>query len=143
MMIVPPSRTKTNGYAANVSLEVRVTPLDKAEAAIDAATKAGATQVSTSQLVLDEKKQKELESQARLEAIKDAKEKAKALADAAGIRLGRVVDVQESGGGYPIPYMRTMELKIDSAGSAPVPPTQINPGENKISISVTLSYETY
>ena len=72
----------------------------------------------------------------------NAKEKAKSLADAAGIRLGRVVDVQESGGGYPIPFMRTMELKAEDAAAA-MPVTELNPGENKVSMTVVLSYETY
>jgi uncharacterized protein len=143
IMPVPPSRTKTKGYVANVNLEVRVTPLEKAEQAIDAATKAGATQIGTSQLVLDETKQKELENKTRIEAIKNAKEKAKEISKAAGIHLGRVVSVQENGGGYAMPYARTMELKMDSAGSAPMPETTINPGENKISVTVTLAFETY
>lgn len=143
IMPVPPSRTKTNGYVANVSLEIRVTPVDKAEKVIDAVTKAGATQVGTSQLVLDEKKQKDLEDEVRLEAIKNAKEKAKSLANAAGIRLGRVVDVQESGGGYPMPMMyRSMDLKAEGAALA-MPTTELNPGENKVSMTVVLSYETY
>lgn len=141
MGIMPPSRSKVRGYVANANLEVRVKPLDKAERAIDVATKAGATQVGTSQLVLDEQKQKELESQARIEAIKNAKEKAKQISEAAGIRLGRVVSVQEGGGGYPVPYLMKAEGRtMDS--SAPAPATQIEPGENKISLSVTLSYET-
>jgi uncharacterized protein len=143
MMIMPvqPSRTKTKGFVANVNLEVRVTPLEKAEQAIDAATKAGATQVGTSQLILDETKQKELENRTRIEAIKNAKEKAKEISKAAGIHLGRVVSVQENGGAMP--YARTMELKMDSVGSAPMPETALNPGENKISVTVTLAYETY
>lgn len=142
LMPIAPDRPKQNGYIATVNLEVRVTPVDKAEQVIDAVTKAGATQVGTSQLVLNEKKQKELEDQVRLEAIENAKEKAKSLAKAAGIRLGRVVDVQEAGGGYPMMY-RTSELKMDSAAAIPAPSTELNPGENKISVTVTLSYQTY
>ena len=105
--------------------------------------KAGATQVGTSQLILNEEKQKELENKTRIEAIKKAKEKAAEISKAAGIRLGRVVSVNENGGGYGMPYARTMELKMDSAAAMPVPATEINPGENKISVSVTLSFETY
>lgn len=142
MTILPQRKPKEKGYTANVSLEVRVKPLNKAEAIIDAVTKAGATQIGTSQLVLDEQKQRELEDKTRLEAIKNAKDKAKILANAAGIRLGRVVDIQEADGGYPIMY-RTMDAKMEGAGNAAMPPTQINPGENKVSVTVTISYETY
>lgn len=142
MMIAPDRRPKIRGYVANASVEVRVKPLEKAEQAIDAATKAGATQVGTSQLIVDEEEQKKLEADARIQAITNAKVKAQEISKAAGIRLGRVVSVQEGGsGGYP----RTMMLKAESAAdaTAPVPATELNAGENKISISVTLSYETY
>lgn len=141
LMIAPERPTTGKGYTASVNLEVRVKPLDKAEQAIDIATKGGATQVGTYQMVMDEEKQKELEDQARIEAIKNAKEKAKSLADAAGIRLGRVVSVQDNTGGYP----RPMLMKMEAAGQAfdAAAQTQLNPGENTISISVTLSFETY
>jgi uncharacterized protein YggE len=141
LMIAPERPTTGKGYTASVSLEVRVKPLDKAEQAIDVATKGGATQVGTYQMVIDEAKQKELEDQARIEAIKKAKEKAKSLADAAGIRLGRVVSVQDNtGGGYPRPMLLKMDAAAESFEAAP---TQLNPGENTVSVSVTLSFETY
>ena len=143
-LIAPDSRRpKARGYTASANIEVRVKPLEKANQAIDIATQDGATQVSTSQLVLDEAQQKALESKARIQAIQNAKEKANDISKAAGIRLGRVLSVQENGGGgYPRPYL--MMKSGDSAGSAEaVPPTNIQPGENKVSVSVTLSYETY
>jgi|SRR6185369_1585632 len=140
MMLMPVRQTTPNGFVANASLEVRVKPLSKAEQAIDIATKDGATQVGTSQMIVDDATQKELQSKARLAAIKNAKEKAKELADAAGIHLGRVVSIQENGGGYP----RPMLMKADSAGTfEAIAPTQLNPGENTISVTVTLSFETY
>lgn len=141
MTIMPlPRNPKPNGYTASVNLEVRVKPLDKAEQVIDIATKDGATQVGTSQMIVDETKQKELENQARIEAIKNAKEKAKELSDAAGIRLGRVLSIQENGGGYPRPMLMKADVSQSLEAAAP---TQLNPGENKISVTVSLSFETY
>ncbi|HSA83427.1 MAG TPA: SIMPL domain-containing protein [Patescibacteria group bacterium] len=139
--IMPERPTKPNGYTASANIEVRAKPLDTAEQVIDIATKDGATQVGTYQMVVDEDKQKELETEARLEAIKNAKEKAKELSDAAGIRLGRVISIQEGGAGYPRPLL----MKADMAGGTfeAAAPTELNPGENTISISVTLSFETY
>ena len=141
MMLMPIRITKGNGYTANASLEVRIKPLNKAEQAIDLATKDGVTQVGTSQMVLDDTKQKELENRARVEAIKNAKEKAKEISTAAGIRLGRVVSVQEGGGGYPRPMLMKADMAAGSMETSA--PTQLNPGENKVSVTVTLSYETY
>ncbi len=134
---------KINGYVVNADIQVKIKPIDKANQAIDAATKAGATNVGNIQFVLDEKKKKEVEEQARKEAIDAAKEKAQSISKTSGIRLGRLVDVQESGG--PIqPYnyaaMQTKELR---AADNAAPPTELNPGENKITSTVSLSYETY
>lgn len=139
--ILPPRPTTSGGYIASANLEVRVKPLEKADKAIDVATKDGATQVGTSQLTLDEQKQKQLEDQARIEAINNAKDKAKEISKAAGIRLGRVVSVQENNGGFARPYLMTKSA--DNGGVRSTPTTEIQPGENKISITVTLSYETY
>jgi uncharacterized protein YggE len=130
-----------NGYAINATVEVKVQPVDKANEAIDAATKDGATDVGNIQFVLNDDKQKQLEDQARKEAIDAAKEKANSIAQASGIHLGRLVDVQEDGGNggvQPLPMMQA--AKVATTDSAP---TQLNPGENKITSNVTLSYETY
>lgn len=131
---------KITGYVVDTNMTVKLQPIDKANNAIDIATKDGANQVGGIQFVVDDAKQKELMSEARKKAIKDAKEKAQSLADAAGIRLGRIVDVNENA--QTPPYPRYLEAM--SADKAAVEETtQLNPGENKISTTITLSYETY
>ncbi len=130
------------GYTVDANIEVKITPIEKANQAIDIATKDGATQVGGIQFTLDDDKQKTLENQARKEAIKQAKEKAESISHEAGIRLGRIVDVQENGGGYPEPIYRAIAMSADKAPVAN-PPTELSPGENKITLTVTLSYETY
>lgn len=130
---------KINGYSVSANIEVKVKPIEKANQAIDIATADGATQVGGVQFVLDDEAQKKLENNARIDAVKVAKEKAQRLAGATGIRLGRIVDVQESTGSFPRPIFQTAALeKTDETA-----PTELNPGENKISITVTLSYETF
>jgi hypothetical protein len=136
---------KINGYMVNADVQVRIKPVDKANQAIDAATQAGATNVGNVQFVIDDAKRAELEEQARKEAIEKAKAKAESISRTSGIRLGRLVDVQESGTpGVQPPILMRAELSKDSmAGNAePAPVTELNPGENKVSISVSLSYET-
>ena len=146
MRIMPPvPPVKPGGqklYSVNANLEVRVSPIETAEKAIDAATNAGANQVGGIQFVVNDAEQKKLEQQARKQAIENAKAKAKDIADAAGIKLGRVVDVQESFGGYPMAYGRAELMMKSDSGQPTAPPTELNPGESKISISVSLSYET-
>ncbi|HSW47580.1 MAG TPA: SIMPL domain-containing protein [Candidatus Saccharimonadales bacterium] len=131
---------KTNGYSVNATIEVKIKTVEKANNAIDIATKDGATNVGGVQFVVDDAKQKQLEDQARKEAIGKAKEKAASIANAAGIHLGRIVDVQENGD-YPRPVQYSAGMQMDTVAKSA--PTQLNPGENKISSTVSLSYETY
>ncbi len=135
---------KINGYMVNADVQVKLKPVDKANQAIDAATKAGATNVGNVQFVLDDAKKAELEEQARKEAIEKAKAKAESIARTSGIKLGRLIDVQETGDlGVQPPTLMRAEFSKDAAGSAnPVPATELNPGENKVSTTVSLSYET-
>ncbi len=130
-----------NGYTVSANIEIKTKPVEKANQAIDIATKDGATQVGRVQFVLNDDTQKKLEDQARIAAIKEAKTKAQSLANAAGIHLGKIVDVQENGN-TPQPIFRTMALD-KGAGQAAPPPTELSAGENKISVTVSLSYETY
>lgn len=135
------SPERITGYNVSSNIEVKLQPIDKANDAIDLATKDGANQVGNVQFIVDDAKQKELLKEARLKAITDAKAKAESLANAAGLKLGRIVDVKESSqNNYP-PYPRMEMMSADkAAGGAP---TELNPGENKITSTVTLSYETF
>jgi uncharacterized protein len=136
---------KINGYMVNADVQVKIKPVDKANQAIDAATKAGATNVGNVQFVLDDEKRTELEEQARKEAIEKAKAKAESIARASGIRLGRIVDVQEngtSGNQPPMPMRAEFSKDAAGAGGESIPATELNPGENKVTMTVSLSYET-
>ncbi len=133
---------KINGYSINANLQVKLKSVEKANNAIDIATKDGATNVGGVQFVIDDEKQIELENQARKEAIKKAKTKAASIARDAGIRLGRIVDVQENGSGNQPPIMYD-RMSADQKSFAPSEPTQLNPGENKVTSTVSLSYETH
>ncbi len=132
--------SQISGYTVTQSVDVKVSPLDKVNQALDAVTANGANVVGQVNFGFDEKTQQKLEDQARQEAVADAKAKAESLAKAAGIHLGKVVDVEESGN--PMPIIRPMALE-KAAGSLDTTPTNVTPGENSIETSVTLSYETY
>lgn len=77
-------------------------------------------------------------NEARTAAVADAKMKAENAAKAAGFRLGKITNYSESeGGGYPVPMMAKAE---DARGGAP---TQTQPGQDEITMTVTISYEIY
>lgn len=124
------------GYTVAQTLAVNITPIDIANKVIDTAILDGANIVGGISFTFNEKTKKELENKARNEAVKMAKEKAESLSRATGIKLGKIVDVQESGNFEPRPFMMTQSLETKSAD------TQLQPGENSITINITLSYET-
>lgn len=123
------------GYTVTQTLEINITPIDIANKAIDAAVADGANLVGGVNFTFNDKTKKELENKARAEAVRIAKEKAESLAKATGIRLGKIVDVQESGNFEPRPFA-IQSLETKSAD------TELTPGENSITINITLSYET-
>jgi uncharacterized protein YggE len=129
------------GYQVTATLTITVKDFDKINDVIDRSTADGANTVNGIQLTVDDTKQKDLLNQARQQAINEAKAKAASLAAAAGITLGRIVNVQETGSApriYPMMY----SADSVSLGGAPAAKTSIQPGSTDITSTVTLSYET-
>ena len=132
-------RNSITGYTANQELQVKAESVEVANRALDVATANGATNISGPNFTLNDEDIEKYRSEARLKAIANAKEKAKELADAAGVRLGRVVSVRESTDGQPpVPMFNRAEMAIDAGGDA----ANIQPGENTVRSTVSLSYET-
>lgn len=140
--VARPLIQKAQTYTVTQTLDVKITPLDKANQAIDATTSNGATMIGNLTLIVDDATRQQLEDKAREEAVKKAKEKAEGLASAAGIHLGRIVDIQENSDQPNLrqPLAATSLQPIDKPTDTA---TIITPGENTIRVSVTLSYETF
>ena len=130
---------KITGYQINTNLEVKVTDFEKINQVIDTATADGANLVGNLQFSVNDDKLKDLQKQAREEAVKQAKEKAQDLANVSGLKLGKLIDVQESSN----PLIRPMVYDLAVTGKDTTPAeTQVAPGEQEIKSSITLSYET-
>ncbi len=126
---------KITGYSASTNLTIKVKDISKVNAVIDAATKAGATNVNNNGFGNSDQSSAEME--ARKLAIADAKKKAQDIANTAGFRLGNLINYSEnSGGGQP----RPLPMAKSSDSTSPTP-TQVEPGTNEVVINVTLSYE--
>ena len=139
MMPIRGGGNNITGYTVSQNLEVKVKPIDKVNKVIDSATLSGANLVGGINFTFSDQLQQTLENKARKEAVNNAKEKAKNLADAAGVHLGRIVNVVESSNGFPRPLMMgTTEVKTDQSQ-----PTNVTPGENSVTVTVTIYYETY
>lgn len=140
LTVPAPDRGQVSGYTVTQNLEVE-TPIDKANAAVDSATANGANLVGGISFTLDDKKMEEMKNEARAEAVNNAKRSAEGLANAAGIKLGNIINVQENYGGGPVPVFREA-VAMDSAVGEAVPPTNITPGESNVEVTVTLTYQT-
>ncbi|OGZ19081.1 MAG: hypothetical protein A2175_02045 [Candidatus Nealsonbacteria bacterium RBG_13_42_11] len=136
--IYPSGRRVLVGYEVTQSLEIKIRSLEKIGDIIAKATDAGANDVSNLQFTVD--KQDEIKKQARDQAIEKAKAKAKDLASQLGIKLVRISSFSESG---VIPYYYGLEKAMSSGlgGGEEAPSPQIETGENKIEVTVYLTYE--
>lgn len=131
---------RINGYNVSISYEVTVRNFDKVNDVLATSTSFGANVVGRVNFDLsDDLKNKKLQ-EARGEAVSQAKEKAEGLSKAAGISLGKIINITESEEGQPIPFA----LPVTGGGGVAeksITQPEITPGETEISITVSLSYE--
>jgi uncharacterized protein YggE len=111
---------------------VRIRDLGRAGAVLDAASQAGANEVNGPMLTRGDRE--ELEAKALEDAVGNARQRAEALADAAGVGLGRVTAIVEGFSGGPEPLMAP-RASADVASSAP-----IRPGTEEIQATVTVTF---
>jgi len=129
------------GYSATVSILVKTKDFEKLNQIIDTATNAGVNRLNSLSFVIEDKDA--VRAEARDQAIDKAKDKAKAIAKASGMSLGKIINVSVSDGDYyPVPRAVSYETDMmKGMGGGIEEATQVEAGETKISVSVTLSYE--
>jgi uncharacterized protein YggE len=123
------------GYQASNTVSVRFRDIAKSGAGLDALVKAGANQIEGPTLSID--KADEALDAARSDAIARARARATLYAQAAGLRVERIVSIAENaedaGGRPPMPvYMA--RAKADSA------PTELAPGETDVTTTVSVRF---
>jgi uncharacterized protein len=117
------------GFQANNQVTIKVRDIGQLPNILDRAISAGANEMSGIEFVVSE--QSKLLDKARAEAIADARRKAELYANAAGMKVGRVMTISEEG---TVPPPRTFQAV--RAGAA-----AIAPGEQTLRAVVTVSYE--
>lgn len=121
-----------NGWNYSQSFEVTVRDVDAAGEILDSATAAGVTQISGIRFDLDNRDA--LLAQARDSAIKAARAKAEATAEAAGVDLGAILSIAEtSNSPYPGPWYGA---KDEAAGGT----TPVAPGTMDVTVTVSVSF---
>ncbi len=137
----PPVDTasKVVGYEVTNTVRVTIRDLTKIGTLLDAATKAGANQVYGVSFRLDDRQA--VLTGLRSEAFDAAKAKAALYAKRAGMELGFPVSISESDDSSPPAPQSPMGGMMAPAPMAPGSPMPINPAEQEISLSVSVSYE--
>ena len=138
---VPPAQTelpKIIGYEARNTLNVRLRRLGQMGRIIDTLVSEGANQIDGPSFTVDE--QREALDEARTEAVASARARAELYAKAAGLRVGRVLSISETGGFYPVSQI-VVTGRASGAMAPPPPPTPIAPGEVALGISLSVQFE--
>ena len=130
----PSGKRVLAGYELLQTLEVKIRDMEKIGLIIEGGTSAGANEVSDLRFVVDN--QEELKKQAREQAINKAKIKAEELAKQLGIKLVRISNFSESA---VTPYYFGLREAALGMGEKEIP--QIETGENKIEVTVSITYE--
>ncbi len=138
----PGNAQRITGYSVNANLVVTMTDFAKLNQTIDLATGAGANQIGGITFSLSDDKKAEVEENARREAIDNAKSKATELAQLAGMRLGKIINVTEAPAGNITPIYKDALMAAEGRGSGGGAPTNVEPGSTTFTYTVTLSYET-
>jgi uncharacterized protein YggE len=123
-----------SGYRAQNNVRVELPDVSAAGRVLDLALQAGANRVSD--LVFRASDTRSARLQALREAVASAREEAQTIAEAMGVTLGPVLEVQ---GGASAPPPRGFEVAAMRFAEAAAP-TPIEPGTQSVSASVSITY---
>ncbi len=120
-------------YHVTLAVTVTIRDINKVGAVITAGLNAGANTINNLSFGIADAKT--LEADARKAAVADAADRAKQLAEAAGVTLGTPIAISESIGSVPVPMFN----RVADSFAAAAPP-QINGGQLSVSITVNITY---
>jgi len=129
---VPNETPRLSGYRVSNQVHVVLDDVTRVGAALDALVSAGANQMHG--LNFSIKEPAPLLAKARAEAVADARLRAQQYAAAAGVALGPIQSISESGIEPPRPVFRAMAMAAESA----VP---VATGEESVTANVTVVWE--
>lgn len=125
------------GYQASNQVSIRFRNIAESGAILDALVAQGANQINGPSLTID--KPETALDEARRDAIAKALARAELYAQATGKRVGRIMSISEGGGGGPRPYeIMAVGRAMGQDASAE---TKIVPGEQTLSVTISVSFE--
>jgi uncharacterized protein len=124
------------GYTATNQVTIRFRDIRNSGKILDALVGQGANQISGPNLTID--KPEAALDEARARAVAIGRARADLYARSLGMRVVRVVSVNESGGGYPVPPPMPM---MERAMAPQAADTKIMPGEQKLQVNLAMTFE--
>ena len=132
----PPQAPKIVGYAVSNSLSVRVRDLKKVGEILDQSVTLGVNQGGN--LTFTNDKPEAIVEEARKKAVANAIAKAKTLTAAAGVEMGKVIEISEQTF-QPRPYGGAPRAKMMAAEASDSVP--VAAGENSYNVTVNVTFE--
>jgi len=129
-------KTFISGYTLTQTVLVKVRDLNKVAEVLGGLPALGINQISSISFDIDEP-EKYL-SEARNQAFDKAKEKAKAIAEKNGVKLGQVINFYEY---QSTPYYQNVRALGMGGAEAVQPLPQIQPSSQEVTIQVSVTYE--
>lgn len=121
------------GYQASNQVSVRFRDVAKSGAILDTLVKQGANNISGPNLTVD--KPEAALDEARTDAVAKARARATLYAQAAGLKVDRILAISESGAmPAPVPMMAGFRAKAEAAD------TQIVAGEQQLSVTLSVRF---
>jgi uncharacterized protein len=138
-------KSSQEGYSLTHNIDVKVRDFDQLGKVIETATALGVNMVGGVSFKVED--MDEAKGLARAEAISKAKAKARQIADESGLRLGGLLNYYENNyGDYGKGNFAMMEMDeaaFDGGGALEKVAPAFEPGEQEITLNVTLNYRVY
>lgn len=126
---------KLVGYSATNQLTVRFRDIATSGKILDALVAEGANQINGPTLTID--KPEAALDEARAKAVASGRARAELYARSLGMRVVRVVSVSEGAGSYPVPPPMPVMMEARAQAAS----TKIDPGEQKLQVTLAMTFE--
>lgn len=126
----PPAIT---GYQASNTVNVKLRDVAKMGKVLDALVASGANQINGPSFGIDNAEP--LYDQARVEALRRARDRADTYAKALDLRVRRIVSISEGGAAMPVPMPRMAAMKAEAYD------TPVAAGESSVSVNLDVVFE--
>jgi uncharacterized protein YggE len=124
------------GYRAGNEVSIRFRDIAATGRILDALVAQGANQINGPMLAID--KPEAALDEARTQALANARARAQLYARALGKRVGRILSISEAGASYAPPAIM---MRQSARGGAMADSTSVDPGEQSVAVSLSVSFE--